>query len=72
MLRKPLDLFDEMDGMFARIFARVDREFMDNVTSGPVYRMKMRAGRTGTPRNQPGPRLLPVNLQWRSTVPATR
>lgn len=38
MLRKPLDMFDEMDEMFARIFARMDREFMDSLTSGPVYR----------------------------------
>ncbi|MGB9177363.1 MAG: Hsp20/alpha crystallin family protein, partial [Methanoregula sp.] len=28
MQENPMDLFDEMDGIFARLFSRMDREFM--------------------------------------------
>jgi HSP20 family protein len=29
MSEDPMDIFDEMDGMFARLFSRMDRDFMD-------------------------------------------
>jgi HSP20 family protein len=38
MQENPKDMFDEMDEMFARIFSRVDREFMDGTDRGYRYR----------------------------------
>lgn len=34
MQGNPRDMFDEMDEMFARIFSRMDREFMDGTPQG--------------------------------------
>ena len=38
MHRDPLDMFDEMDEMFARLFSRMDREFMNGSPRMKRYR----------------------------------
>jgi HSP20 family molecular chaperone IbpA len=42
MQGNPRDLFDEMDEMFARLFSRMDREFMAGSPSVSSYRMVVR------------------------------
>jgi HSP20 family molecular chaperone IbpA len=42
MQGNPVDMFDEMDEMFARIFSRMDREFMDGTAQGYRYRFMVR------------------------------
>jgi HSP20 family molecular chaperone IbpA len=42
MQGNPMDMFDEMDKMFARLFLRMDREFMNGTPSGYGYRFIVR------------------------------
>jgi HSP20 family molecular chaperone IbpA len=42
MHRDPMDIFDEMDGMFARLFSRMDREFMTRFPQEYGYRITIR------------------------------
>jgi HSP20 family protein len=42
MHRDPMDMFDEMDEMFARLFFRMDREFMTGSPQGYGYRIMIR------------------------------
>ena len=42
MQGNPMDLFDEMDEIFARLFSRMDREFMDDSTRLNGYRIIIR------------------------------
>lgn len=42
MQGNPMDLFDEMDEMFARLFSRMDWEFMDRTPRGHGYRIMVR------------------------------
>ena len=42
MQGNPTDIFDEMDEMFARLFLRMDREFMDGSSPGYGYRIMVR------------------------------
>lgn len=39
MFEDPLDMFDEMDEMFARMFSRMDREFMNGSPGISGYRV---------------------------------
>ena len=40
MYKDPMDMFDEMDEMFARLFSRMDREFMDGNSRVHGYRIE--------------------------------
>ncbi len=42
MQGNPMDLFDEMDEMFARLFFRMDREFMNDMLPGHGYHITLR------------------------------
>ena len=42
MQGNPMDMFDEMDEMFARLFSRMDREFMNGSPQGYGYRIMVR------------------------------
>jgi len=44
MFEDPMDMFEEMDEMFARLFTRMDREFM-NGTGASGYRVVIERGR---------------------------
>jgi HSP20 family protein len=40
----PLDIYDEMDEMFARLFARMDQEFMDGFPRADGFHILIRDG----------------------------
>jgi len=42
MHRDPMDMFNEMDEMFARLFSRINREFMTGVPPGNGYHIIIR------------------------------
>jgi HSP20 family molecular chaperone IbpA len=42
MQGNPMDMFDEMDEIFARLFYRMDREFMNDTPLGHGYRNTLR------------------------------
>jgi len=42
MHRDPMDIFSEMDDIFARLFTRIDREFMSDVLPGNGYHIIIR------------------------------
>jgi HSP20 family protein len=42
MQGNPMDMFDEMDEMFARLFSLMDREFMEGTPQGHGYRTMVR------------------------------
>ncbi|MCK9630401.1 MAG: hypothetical protein M0R30_02065 [Methanoregula sp.] len=44
MYKDPMDMFEEMDEMFARLFSRMDREFMDGNPDVYGYRIEFRNG----------------------------
>jgi HSP20 family protein len=48
MHRDPMDMFNEMDKMFDRLFSRMDREFMNGFPEGYGYRIMVRDDREGT------------------------
>lgn len=42
MHRNPMDMFEEMDEMFSRLFSQINREFMDGSTQMNGYRITVR------------------------------
>jgi hypothetical protein len=42
MQGNPMDMFDEVDGMFARLFSRMNGEFLDGAPQGHGYRFMVR------------------------------
>lgn len=42
MQENPMDIFEEMDEIFARLFSRMDREFMTGSQQGYGYRIMVR------------------------------
>jgi HSP20 family protein len=52
MNREPMDMFEEMDEIFSRLFSRVDREFMTGSPQVYGYRIMVMDG--GEPQGMPG------------------
>jgi HSP20 family molecular chaperone IbpA len=52
MQGNPMDLFDEMDELFARLFSRMDREFLDGIPQGYGYRFMFRDNEKGFERKE--------------------
>jgi HSP20 family protein len=68
MQGNPVDLFDEMDEMFARIFSRMDREFMDGTTQGYRYRFMVRDTGEGTEIQEMTNDAAPLSCVHKETV----
>jgi HSP20 family protein len=52
MQGNPMDLFDEMDEMFARLFSRMDRKFLDGIPQEYGYRFMLRDNEKGLEREE--------------------
>jgi hypothetical protein len=52
MQGNPMDLFDEVDELFVRLFSRMDREFFDGIPQGYGYRFMFRDNEKGLEREE--------------------
>ena len=62
MQGNPMDMFDEMDEMFARLFTRMDREFMNGSPRADGYRIMIRDGGEGLEIQEMRDDAAPVSL----------
>ena len=54
MHRNPMDMFEEMDEMFSRLFSQINREFMDGSTQMNGYRITVWDDESPEEHDMPG------------------